>query len=98
MAERAGPLGRLLAHMQGEVAPVAVEAFSRAGKTVYELIEDVEARRLGAVIEQMEDPPAQVQAAQLCAWNAFMLQVLGDELLAADYRCEPRTVGYVEPL
>ena len=84
--------------MQGEVAAVAVEAYSRAGKSVYELIEDVESRRLAAVIEEKDAPPVPVQAAQLCAWNAFTLQVLGDELLAADYRCEPRTVGYVEPM
>lgn len=98
MPDRAGPLGRLLAHMQGEVAGVAVEAYSRAGKSVYELMDDVETRRLAAIVDRKEGTPASVQAAQLCAWNAFALQVLGDELLAADYRCEPRTVGYLHEL
>jgi hypothetical protein len=31
----------------------------------------------------------------LCAWNAFALQTLGDELVEADYRADPRTAGFL---
>jgi hypothetical protein len=36
------------------------------------------------------------QASQLlCAWNAFALQTLGDQLVEADYQASPRTAGYL---
>jgi hypothetical protein len=39
------------------------------------------------------------QASQLlCAWNAFALQTLGDELVEADYQADPRTVGFLPPV
>ena len=39
------------------------------------------------------------QASQLlCAWNAFALHTLGDELVEADYRADPRTAGFLPPV
>jgi hypothetical protein len=35
---------------------------------------------------------------ELCAWNAFALQLLGDELVAGDYQAKPSTVGFVSPV
>jgi len=42
--------------------------------------------------------PANFQAEMLCAWNAFVLQSLGNEFLDADYRDNPETKGYVPPI
>src|SRR5690348_4232536 len=39
------------------------------------------------------------QASQLlCAWNAFALQTLGDQLVEADYQADSRTIGYLPPV
>jgi hypothetical protein len=34
----------------------------------------------------------------LCAWNAYTLQVLGDQFLDADYAANPLTTGFVPPV
>src|SRR6201994_2317511 len=34
----------------------------------------------------------------LAAWNAFVLQTLGETLLDADYATKPGTVGFVPPV
>lgn len=90
---------RFIASLQGEVPAEELEAFRRASATVYELLERMEHRRLECGIDGLDPwtvPPA-TRTAFLCAWNAFVLQTLGDELLEADYRAEPRTPGYVPP-
>jgi hypothetical protein len=90
---------RLVAKLQGEVPAAELEAFRRASGPVMELLEQVERRRLECSIDGMDPwtvPPA-TRAAFLCAWNAFVLQTLGDELLYADYRAEPRTPHFVPP-
>src|SRR5512146_3133515 len=39
------------------------------------------------------------QASQLlCAWNAFALQTLGDQLVEADHQADPRTAGFLPPV
>lgn len=94
-----GLFGRLVAHLQGEVAADALEAYRRAGAGVYALNDELDRIRLDAFVEG--DGPYQaapaVKTALLCGWNAFALQLLGDQLLEADYRSEPRTIGYVVP-
>ena len=42
--------------------------------------------------------PLNTQAQLLCAWNAFVLQTLGDQFLEADARLEPATAGFVPPV
>ena len=77
---------RFIASLQGEVPAEELEAFRRASATVYELLERMEHRRLECGIDGLDPwtvPPA-TRTAFLCAWNAFVLQTLGDELLEAD--------------
>lgn len=90
---------RFMAALAGEVPAAELEAYRRASGPVFELMEQVERRRLECKIDGL-DPwmvPAATRAAFLCAWNAFVLQTLGNELLEADYRTEPRTHGHVPP-
>lgn len=91
---------RFFAKVQGEVPAAELDAFRRASAPVFELLEQVERRRLECSIDGLDPwtiPPA-TRAAFLCAWNAFVLQTLGDEFLDADYRAEPRTPHFVPPV
>ncbi|HYR08108.1 MAG TPA: hypothetical protein VEQ60_10075 [Longimicrobium sp.] len=90
---------RFIANLQGEVRAEELEAFHRARAAVFELLERMEHRRLECGIDGLDPwsvPPA-TRTAFLCAWNAFVLQTVGDELLQADFRAEPSTPGYVPP-
>ena len=93
-------MGRFLARLQGEIPATELEAYRRAGSEVYALMDDLEADRATWKLQDLDawSVPEATQAALLCAWNAFALQVLGDRLLEADYESEPSTVGYVEPV
>lgn len=100
MAPRPTGWNRFVATLQGEVPAAELEAFRRAGPSVLELLDHVEHLRLACRIEGQDPwtvPPA-TRTAFLCAWNAFVLQTLADELLEADYRSEPRTPHFVPPL
>ncbi|MEO7518862.1 MAG: hypothetical protein ABIY58_08890 [Acidimicrobiales bacterium] len=89
--------GRMVARMHGEIPAEELEAYRRAGAEVYALLEDLEGRRLDSILgsgDAWAVAPA-TQAALVCGWNAFALQLLGDQLLSADYEADPPTVGYV---
>lgn len=92
--------GRLLALIHGEVPAAELEAYRKAGRAVYELLQRTEDHRLEHKVKG-DNPwgvdPAH-QAMFLCAWNAFLLQTLGDKLLEADYAADPSTVGFVPPV
>jgi hypothetical protein len=97
---RPGLVTRLAAAMHGEVAAATVEAYRRAGAAAYQDLLDAEQLRAdlaaagGSLWTARPD-----QASQLvCAWNAFALQTLGDQLVEADYQADPRTVGYLPPV
>lgn len=98
--QRPGFVGRVLARLQGEIPATELEAYRRAGSDVYALIDDIEHDRAEGRLQGRDawSEPDALQAASLCAWNAFALQVLGDQLLAADYESEPSTVGYLPPV
>lgn len=98
--QRPGFVGRLLARLQGELPATELEAYRRAGGEVYALVDDLERDRANWTLQDLDawSVPEATQAALLCAWNAFALQVLGDRLLEADYESEPSTVGYLEPV
>jgi hypothetical protein len=91
---------RLVAAPHGEIPAATLEAYRHAGAGAYELLERAELRRAELTIEHADawstDPAT--KAFLLCTWNAFTLQLLGDELLAADYRVNPATVGFVPPV
>lgn len=88
---------RLAAAMHGEVSATTVEAYRRAGGAAYQGILDAEQLRAALTASGAglwAATPA--QASQLlCAWNAFVLQTLGDEFVDADYRADPRTAGFL---
>jgi hypothetical protein len=92
-------LGRVYAWLQDEVPATVLEAYRRASLPVFEVMDLAEARRLECATEDLNPwtvPPA-VRAELLCAWNAFVLQTLGNDILDADYDDSPATAGYVPP-
>lgn len=100
MDQRPGMFGKLLAHLRGEIPADTLEAYRRAGGGAYDLLNQAESRRR-ELKDQGHNPweadPA-TQAFLLCAWNAFLLQALGDQFLEADYRQSPATTGFVPPV
>jgi hypothetical protein len=100
MAENPSLWGRMFARMQGEVSAETLEAYRRASLPVFELMDRVEARRLACATDGLNPwtiPPA-TRAEFLCAWNAFVLQTLGNDILEADYAEYPTTAGFVPPV
>lgn len=100
MTENPSVWGRMFARMQGEVATTALEAYRRASLPVFELMDRVEARRQACAMDGLTPwtiPPA-TRAEFLCAWNAFVLQTLGNDILDADYADYPATAGFVPPV
>lgn len=92
-------LGRVYAWLQDEVPATTLEAYRRASLPVFEVMNLAEARRqecAAAGLDPWAVPPA-TRAELLCAWNAYVLQTLGNEFLDADYDASPATVGYVPP-
>lgn len=92
-------LGRVYAWLQDEVPATTLEAYRRASLPVFEVMDLAERRRqecAAAGVDPWAVPPA-TRAELLCAWNAYVLQTLGNEFLDADYDASPATVGYVPP-
>ena len=92
--------GRILSRLQGEIPADTLEAYRRASLAIYEQLDHVETHRANCKSEGLNPwtvPPA-TQAEILCAWNAFVLQTLGNEFLEADYKSDPATIGYVPPI
>ena len=91
---------RLAAAMRGEIAATTVEAYRRAGAAAYQDMLDAEQLRvsLAASGDSLWTARPQQASQLLCAWNAFALQTLGDELVEADYQADSRTIGYLPPV
>ena len=100
MAQRPGFFGQLRARLQGEQSAESVEAYRTAGGPAYDFQQHAEEMR-GDLLKRSVDPwsaePA-TQAFLLCAWNAFVLQTLADQFVAADYQADPGTVGFLPPI
>ncbi len=97
MAENPSVWGRVFARFQREVPGATLEAYRRASLPVFELMDRAEARREACIADGMDPwtlPPA-TRAEILCAWNAFVLQTVGNDILDADYAQDPDTAGYV---
>jgi hypothetical protein len=98
--QRPALMMRLAAAMQGEVAATTVDAYRRAGAAAYQDLLDAEQLRAdltasgGTVWTTQPSQASQL----LCAWNAFALQTLGDELVEAATRADPGTAGYLPPV
>lgn len=95
-----GLWNRMVSRLQGEVSASTLEAYRRASVTVLELLQQCEEIRDRSKLEGKTawTIAGNLQAQMLCAWNAFVLQSLGNEFLDADYRDDPTTVGYVPPI
>lgn len=90
----------MCAAMSGEISADVLEAYRRASLAVYDALDHCELHRAQAR-ERGQNAwtlPHSTQAELLCTWNAFVLQTLGDSLLAADYRNSEDTVGFVPPV
>jgi len=97
MASAPGLWTRVVASLQGEVPAGALESYRAAGASVYDRLEATDAARAEALSRGADawTLPRPVVLQALCTWNAFVLQSLGDEILAADYQASPATVGFV---
>jgi hypothetical protein len=100
MSENPPLWGRMFAWVQGEIPTTTLEAYRRASGPVFELMDRVEARRQACLIDGLTPwtIPSATRAELLCAWTAFVLQTLGNDLLDADYSDYPPTAGYVPPV
>jgi hypothetical protein len=99
MARNTTAWGRIYAWLQDEVPATTLEAYRRASLPVFEVMDLAEARRLECATAGLSPwtvPPA-TRTELLCAWNAYVLQTLGDAFLDADYEASPATIGYVPP-
>lgn len=92
-----GAWGNFRGMMRGEVDASVLEAFRRAGSSVYDLADEVEEKRqlLCLAGRSPWQFPMQFQTELLCSWNALVLQSLGDRLLLDDYMSDPVTEGLV---
>ncbi|WP_019630070.1 hypothetical protein [Actinomadura atramentaria] len=90
-------LTRVASRLKGEVRADTLESFRRAGGVAYGEIHAAEElrRRLAAENADLWTLPPGTASQLLCAWNAFVLQSIGEHLLDADYTADPRTAGYV---
>lgn len=97
MAGKRSPWSRFGALLGLEASAESLEAYQRASVLVQELQKEVEDRRLACVMDGV-DPwsmPPGTRAGFLCAWNAIVLQALGDAMLDADADGSPWTAGHV---
>ena len=92
-----GAWGNFKGMMRGEIDAAMLEAFRRAGSSVYDLADEVEEKRqlLCLAGRSPWQFPMQFQTELLCSWNALVLQSLGDRLLLDDYVSDPETEGLV---
>lgn len=81
-----------IARARGYLSTGALEAHRRVGAGVYALLGELEATH-----PNPWTGPFSSQIYRLCVWNAFALQTLGDQMLAADERLEPASPGLVPP-
>lgn len=88
-------INAFFAWMHNEIDASSLEAYQRAGNVVFDLVLETEVQKQHGL--SMWHAPINTQIQNLCLWNALVLQTLGDQLLNADYRLNPKTVGYVPP-
>jgi hypothetical protein len=82
----AGLLRWLRSSLHGEVSTAELEARLRAGRAAYGLVEEA---------DSLQGDDRGTQLFRLCAWNAFALQAIADNLIEADAAADPGTAGYV---
>lgn len=91
---------RVRAFARGERDAERLYAYRRAGAGLHPMLDAAERRRLDLALSGTS-PFAMTSTTGLelaCAWNAFALQTLADQLLQADETADPGTVGFVPPV
>jgi len=93
-------LTRMFSRLQGEILADTLEAYRRASSSVHELLHKSDDLREHAALSGLTawTIGKHQQIEMLCSWNAFVLQILGNEFLDSDYRTDPATHGYVPPI
>ncbi|GAA4253250.1 hypothetical protein GCM10022255_053350 [Dactylosporangium darangshiense] len=88
---------KMRASLAKERDAVVLEALRAAGKVAYDelMAADRAREQLAADSMSLWDAPPATGSLLLAAWNAYMLQTLGEQFLDADYAARPGTVGYV---
>lgn len=91
---------KMRASLSGERDAALLEALRAAGRVAYDELMAAEKVRaeLTAAGSSLWDAPAAVSSQLLAAWNAFVLQTLGETFLDADYTANPGTIGFVPPI
>ncbi|MEV8513717.1 hypothetical protein [Dactylosporangium sp. NPDC051484] len=89
-------LTRLRAGLAGERDAAYLEALRAAGRVAYDEI--LAADELRERLPSLWNAPTAAASQLLAAWNAFVLQTLGETFLDADYAARPGTAGYVPPV
>lgn len=91
---------KMRASLGGERDAALIEALRTAGRVAYDELMAAEKLRaeLTAAGSSLWDAPVAVSSQLLAAWNAFVLQTLGETFLDADYTANPGTVGFVPPV
>ena len=97
---RPSVMTKMRASLAGERDAVVLEALRSAGRAAYDelLAADQLRDQVVAGAATLWDVTAGQSSQMLAAWNAFVLQTLGEALLDADYAIKPGTVGYVPPV
>lgn len=100
MPDQPTMMTRLRAAVRGERSSEALEAFRRAGADAYGALAEAESVRaeLADAGRAPWEAPDGARALLVCAWCAFVLQTLGDEMLDADARADPGTAGFLPPV
>lgn len=96
---RPSVLTKMRATLAGERDAVVLEALRSAGRGSFEELLAADQLRdelIGGTVSLWAATTGQ-SSQMLAAWNAFVLQTLGESLLDADYATRPGTVGYVPP-
>jgi hypothetical protein len=85
MSQGAGIWTRIVAGLHGEVSAEALKGYRRAGTAVYDLLDRVQRQREEQKVSGCSpwDADRGLQFQVAFAWNAFVLQTLGDELMEA---------------
>lgn len=100
MNNRKSLLSAVFAWLHNEVDASPLEAYQRVGSIVFERLIAGQLLYQELIAQGLDrwTIPVHYQLQQLCLWNAFVLQTLGDQLLQTDYRFKPLTIGYVPAL
>jgi hypothetical protein len=91
---------KMRATLGGERDATLLEALRAAGRVAFDELISAEKVRdeISAAGSSVWDAPVAVSSQLLAAWNAFVLQTLGETFLNADYTANPGTVGFVPPV